>query len=381
MAVFNGLSDWLRDMLIREYGYEEIRTPMILNEDLWHQSGHWQNYQENMYFTEIDERNFAVKPMNCPGSTLVFRTGQRSYRELPLRMFEFGQVHRHELSGVLHGLFRVRAFTQDDAHVFCLPDQVEAEITTLIHLIHRVYATFGFHEVDVFLSTRPEKYIGDPEVWDRSEATLKSALSKADINYTLNPGDGAFYGPKIDFVVRDTLRREWQLGTIQLDFSMPERFGLEYKGADSQNHRPVMIHRAILGSFERFIGILLEHTAGELPLWLAPEQVRILPISDRFIEYSNTVRDMLMKEGFRVEVDKRDERVGRKIRDAELQKIPLMFVVGEKEAEAESVSVRAKGEGDIGVSKLETLAGWIGAAVATSRNYETDDTLPELPQV
>jgi threonyl-tRNA synthetase len=366
MVIFNGLKDWLRQKLVRTYGYEEIQTPMILNEQLWHRSGHWQNYQENMYFTAIDEQAYAVKPMNCPGSTLVFGANQHSYRDLPQRYFEFGLVHRHELSGVLTGLFRVRAFTQDDAHVFCLPQQVNEEVRTLIQLIFEVYGTFGFDEVDVYLATRPEQYMGDEAVWDRSERELQEALTAAGVDWQTNPGDGAFYGPKIDFVVRDALKREWQLGTIQLDFSMPERFDLKYKGSDGQEHRPVMIHRAILGSFERFIGVLLEHTAGKLPLWLAPQQAAILPISDKYINYANSVKAELTAHGFRVAVDERDERISRKIRDAELQKIPYMLVVGEQEAAAQQVNVRAQGEGDIGAMSLSQVREFLQGQIEAS---------------
>lgn len=347
MIVMNALQNQLRKRL-SELAYEEIKTPIILNEQLWHQSGHYQNYKENMYFTTIDDKNFAVKPMNCPGSALVYGTDQRSYRDLPLKLFEFGLVHRHELSGVLTGLFRVRSFTQDDAHVFCTPEQVEEEISQLINLIFEVYGWFGFSDVNVFLSTRPEKYIGSLEIWDSAENALQSALQNAQVGYTINPGDGAFYGPKIDFVVRDSLRRSWQLGTIQLDFSMPTRFNLEYIGADSNTHRPVMIHRAILGSFERFIGVLLEHTGGDLPLWLAPRQIIILPISDKSLTYANQVRLLLHKNGFRAEIDNRNEKISRKIRDAEVNKIPFMFVVGEKEAESQTVAVRKRHEGDLG---------------------------------
>lgn len=373
MVVFNELARFMRNKLINDYDYQEIRTPMILNEELWKQSGHWQNYRENMYFTDIDEQSYAVKPMNCPGSTIVYRSNPYSYRDLPVRMFEFGMVHRHELSGVLTGLFRVRAFTQDDAHIFCLPEHVQQEIETLIKLLFEVYAVFGFHDVQVFLSTRPEKYIGELEVWDRSEAALQSALEAKGIDYQLNPGDGAFYGPKIDFVVRDSLKREWQLGTIQLDFSMPKRFGLEYKGSDSQMHTPVMIHRAILGSFERFIGVLLEHTAGKLPLWLAPQQGILLPISERFNDNAAAMQKALMDAGLRVDLDDRDERVGRKIRDAEVRKIPYMFIIGEKEAESNSLSIRKQGEedGEMGQKSLEDTVALLKAAVEASYVPET----------
>ncbi|MCX7606015.1 MAG: threonine--tRNA ligase [Bacteroidia bacterium] len=339
MRLLNTLQEWLRKKLLR-YGYEEIKTPLILTQRLWEQSGHYENYRENMYFTQIDEQPFAVKPMNCPGSTIIYRTHLRSYRDLPLRLFEFGLVHRHELSGVLTGLFRVRAFTQDDAHIYCTADQIQSEIGALLRLIDEVYSTFGFGEREVYLSTRPEKYIGSIELWGQAERALETALQMAGVAYQINPGDGAFYGPKIDFVVRDSLRRRWQLGTIQLDFSMPQRFGLEYIGVDGQPHVPVMIHRAILGSFERFIGVLLEHTAGELPLWLAPVQVKVLPVSEKFYSYADEVAQLLLGAGIRCEIDHSDEKLGKKIRLAEQEKVPFIWVVGAKEAELRTVSIR-----------------------------------------
>ncbi len=351
MILLNNLKEYLREKLA-ELDYQEINTPIILNQKLWLQSGHYENYKENMYFTEIDERDFAVKPMNCPGSTMVYRTSMKSYRDLPLRLFEFGLVHRHELSGVLSGLFRVRSFTQDDAHVFCTPDQIEEEISILIKLIFDVYNTFGFNDVQVYLSTRPEKYIGSLEVWNSSEKSLASALEMAGVKYKINEGDGAFYGAKIDFVVKDSLRRDWQLGTIQLDFSMPERFGLEYIGADSKIHRPVMIHRAVFGSFERFVGVLTEHYAGYFPLWLTPVQVNILPITDSHKEYAKKIYNELRKDGFRVNIDNRNEKIGFKIRESENKKIPYMIVIGDKEAESNNISVRQHLKGDIGKFEL-----------------------------
>ena len=351
MILLNNLKEYLRGKLA-ELDYQEINTPIILNQKLWLQSGHYENYKENMYFTEIDERDFAVKPMNCPGSTMVYRTSMKSYRDLPLRLFEFGLVHRHELSGVLSGLFRVRSFTQDDAHIFCTPDQIEEEISILIKLIFDIYNTFGFNDVQVYLSTRPEKYIGSLEVWNASEKSLASALEMAGVKYKINEGDGAFYGAKIDFVVKDSLRRDWQLGTIQLDFSMPERFGLEYIGADSKIHRPVMIHRAIFGSFERFVGVLTEHYAGYFPLWLTPVQVNILPITDSHKDYAKKINYELRKEGFRVNVDNRNEKIGFKIRESENKKIPYMIVIGDKEVESNNISVRQHLKGDIGKFEL-----------------------------
>jgi len=343
MRLLNVLQDWMRKKLLRS-GYEEIRTPIILTQRLWEQSGHYENYRENMYFTQIDEQSYAVKPMNCPGSTIVYRTHLHSYRDLPLRLFEFGLVHRHELSGVLTGLFRVRAFTQDDAHIYCTPDQIEGEIIALLKLVSEVYDTFGFTQREIYLSTRPEKYIGSLELWTQAEGALEAALQKAGLPYQINPGDGAFYGPKIDFIVRDSLRRRWQLGTIQLDFSMPKRFGLEYIGPDGAPHTPVMIHRAILGSFERFIGVLLEHTAGELPLWLAPVQVKVLPVSEKVMAYAQEVLHALEAAGLRGALDTSDEKLGKKIRQAELEKVPLIWVVGAKEAETRTVSIRDRRE-------------------------------------
>ncbi len=349
MIILNQLKTFMRKRLL-QLDYEEIQTPIILSDVLWKRSGHYDNYKENMYFTSIDDRDFAIKPMNCPGSTFVYRSQQRSYQDLPLRLFEFGLVHRHEPSGALHGLFRVRAFTQDDAHIYCTPDQIEQEVIQLIHLVFDIYKIFGFEKVNVFLSTRPEKYIGDLAIWEKAENALKQALEKAEVNYTIQEGEGAFYGPKIDFVVHDSLDRAWQLGTIQLDFSMPERFDLNYIGADGQKHRPVMIHRAILGSFERFIGILIEHTAGNLPFWLAPIQVAVLPISDALIPYAEKVAQQLQK--FRVIVDRSSETLNKKIRNAETQKIPYMVIVGKKEEENNQVSLRKHGKGNLGVMDI-----------------------------
>ncbi len=368
MVILNNLKSYLREKLV-ELNYEEINTPIILNQKLWLQSGHYDNYKENMYFTDIDERDFAVKPMNCPGSTLVYKTSMKSYRDLPLRLYEFGLVHRHELSGVLSGLFRVRSFTQDDAHVFCTPDQIEEEITVLINLIFEVYNTFGFDDVQVYLSTRPEKYIGDIEVWNNSEKSLSSALDKAGIKYKVNEGDGAFYGPKIDFVVKDSLRRNWQLGTIQLDFSMPARFGLEYIGTDGGVHVPVMIHRAVFGSFERFVGVLTEHYGGYFPLWLAPVQVIIIPISDSHKDYALEISEKLRKEGFRVSIDSRNEKIGYKIRESENKKIPYMLILGDKEMENNDISVRQHKKGDIGKFELNEFTEKLKLQVYKRENY------------
>jgi threonyl-tRNA synthetase len=374
MVVMMGLQDYLRRILTRDYGYQEIRTPVILNQVLWEKSGHFQNYAENMYFTDIDEQGFAVKPMNCPGSTLVYGTHLHSYRDLPLRLFEFGLVHRHEASGALNGLFRVRAFTQDDAHVFCTPEQIEGEIQVLIRLFFHIYSLFDLTDVDVFLSTRPEKSMGSDEIWNTAEASLQSALDGAGIKYQINPGDGAFYGPKIDFVVRDSLRRKWQLGTIQLDFSMPGRFGLEYIGADGQKHTPVMIHRAILGSFERFIGVLIEHTAGKFPLWLAPQQALVLSISEKYNGYGHSIIAELKKQGLRAALDDRDERISRKIRDAEVAKVPYMLVIGEKEAAEGTVTLRRQGEGDLGQFPLAEAIRLLNQAVEASQHVPASST-------
>jgi threonyl-tRNA synthetase len=329
-----------------------------------------------MYFTQIDEENYAVKPMNCPGATIVYKNTPRSYRELPLRLFEFGLVHRHELSGVLTGLFRVRAFTQDDAHIFCRFDQIETEVTALINFILEIYALFGFHDVDIYLSTRPEeKYVGSLENWNEAERILKETLEKRAVPFTINEGDGAFYGPKIDFVVRDSLKRRWQLGTIQLDFNLPQRFELSYVGAENDTIQPVMIHRALLGSFERFFGILLEHTAGNLPLWLSPRQAVVLPISDKFNAYGDTVFAALKQAGIRVDKDYRNEKISRKIRDAEVQKVPWMFIIGEKEAQNQTVSLRVHTEGDKGIVSLSEAVVQLQAAIHQSRISKPE---PEL---
>lgn len=351
MVVLNAVLDYWRRVHI-QHGYQEVRTPMILNEELWHRSGHWDTYRDNMYFTEIDEHTYAVKPMNCPGVMLIYKETLRSYRDLPLKYAELGHVHRHEKSGVLHGLFRVRAFTQDDAHVFCTPDQAEAEIVKIIDLIQTIYAKFGFTDYRIELSTRPEKSIGTDEMWETAENALHQALRSQGIEYAVNPGDGAFYGPKIDFHIRDSMGRSWQLGTIQLDFSMPERFELEYIGEDGKPHRPVMIHRAILGSIERFMGIIIEEYAGAFPLWLAPVQVILLPIADRHVQYANDVAEKLTKLGLRVAVDARNEKTGFKIREAQVQKIPYMLITGDREVEAGKVSVRQREAGDLGAMVL-----------------------------
>ncbi|MBD3317823.1 MAG: threonine--tRNA ligase [Chitinivibrionales bacterium] len=370
MILYNEVADYSRRRHI-EAGYHEIRTPVILNEELWRQSGHWDKYRDNMYFTEIDEVTHAVKPMNCPGGLLVYKSSSHSYRELPIRNFEFGLVHRHEKASVLHGLFRVRQFTQDDAHIFCTPEQIEDELSRVMDFVIDIYRVFGFEDYHIELSTRPEQYIGTEEIWDRAEDALKSVLEHKKITYQLNPGDGAFYGPKIDFHIKDCLKRSWQCGTIQLDFSMPERFDLVYTDADGRRKRPVMIHRALMGSMERFIGILIEHYAGFLPLWLSPVHLRVLPISDRFIDYGQTVVSRLRRAGLRVRLDDRTEKIGYKIRDAEVNKIPYMAVVGEKEAEAGTVSLRLHGKGDLGSYTIDRVIDELRARIASrTTDYE-----------
>lgn len=331
----------------RKRGYQEIRTPVILSRDLWVKSGHWDHYRENMYYTSIDENDFSIKPMNCPGSMIVYKTRLRSYRDLPIRMAELGLVHRHEKSGVLHGLMRVRCFTQDDAHIFMLPSQVKEEIINVIDLVDYFYGVFGF-DYHIELSTKPEKAMGSDEIWEMATDALVKAIQERGLDYKINEGDGAFYGPKIDFHLRDCIGRTWQCGTIQLDFQMPEKFDLSYIGEDGQKHRPVMLHRVVFGSIERFIGILIEHYAGAFPTWLAPVQVKVLPITDRHHSYARAVTDKLFELGIRVEMDERNEKINYKIREAQSQKIPYMLVVGDKEVETSSVAVRHRSEGDKG---------------------------------
>jgi len=333
-------------------GYVEIKTPMILNEELWHRSGHWDHYKENMYTTKIDDVDFGVKPMNCPGGMIVYKSKLHSYKELPIRAGELGLVHRHEKSGQLNGLFRVRCFTQDDAHIFCLPEQIKDEIKGVMSLVDEVYSKFGF-EYTIELSTKPEDSMGSAEMWEMAENALKEVLEETNKAYVINEGDGAFYGPKIDFHIKDCLGREWQCGTIQLDFQMPERFDLTYIGEDGEKHRPVMLHRVVFGSIERFIGIITEHFAGAFPLWLAPVQVKILPIADAHHEYAKEVAKTFEKAGIRVELDERQEKIGYKIREAQLQKVPYMIILGDKEVEAKAVGVRSRKAGDIGQMSIE----------------------------
>lgn len=351
MIVRNELLNWWRGVL-QERGYGEILTPMILNEELWHKSGHWDHYKENMYFTKIDDADYAIKPMNCPGSTIVYRTNLHSYKEFPLRLSEFGLVHRHELSGALHGLFRVRSFTQDDAHIFCLPEQIEDEVFKMIDLADYLYSTFGF-KYTLELSTRPDDYMGDLETWEMAEGALKAALEKKNMPYKINPGDGAFYGPKIDFHLQDAIGRDWQCGTIQLDMQMPVNFDLTYIDANNERKRPVMLHRAMFGSIERFLGILIEHFAGKFPLWMAPVQIEVIPVSEKTNEYAEKIYEELKNRGFRVEIDTRNSQMGAKIRDAQMRKINYMLILGEKERDNGSISVRTRNNENINDIKLD----------------------------
>jgi len=363
MKVWNGIIDFWRDVHQR-YGYEEIKTPIMLNESLWHKSGHWDNYKENMYFTTVDEVTYAVKPMNCPGGLLVYNSNKHSYRELPMRTAELGLVHRYEASGMMHGLVRVRQFTQDDAHIFCTPEQIESEIVGVINLVQEMYAAFGFEDYHVELSTKPEKHIGSEEIWETATNALKGALEHKQMDYEINEGDGAFYGPKIDFHISDCLNRSWQLGTIQLDFSMPERFELTYTAADNTEKTPVMIHRAILGSLERFLGILIEHYAGNFPIWMAPEQVRVLPISEKTNDYAADVLSQLKEGGLVATLDTSDDKVGAKIARAHGDKVPYMLVVGPKEAEAGVVNVRMRQSKDTKTVALNDLISIIQRKIA-----------------
>ncbi|UKS29240.1 threonine--tRNA ligase [Paenibacillus sp. HWE-109] len=353
MTIRTELENFARE-LQRQRDYDEVRTPLMMNNRVWEQSGHWDHYKENMYFTNVDDTKFALKPMNCPGHMLIFKNALHSYRELPIRLSEFGQVHRHEYSGALNGMMRVRTFCQDDAHLFVLPEQIEDEIGRIISLIDHVYQVLGF-EYKVELSTRPEDSMGSEELWDQAEKSLANVLDKLGIDYVVNEGDGAFYGPKIDFHILDALKRSWQCGTIQLDFQMPEKFDLTYIGEDSLKHRPVVIHRALYGSIERFIGILTEHFVGAFPVWLSPVQAKVLPVSDHYLDYAFQVKKQLEQAGIRVEVDGRNEKLGYKIREAQLEKVPYMLVLGETEKNSESVAVRKRGEGDLGSVSIQAF--------------------------
>lgn len=351
MVLRNELENFWRKLHF-QYRYQEIKTPIILNQKLWQQSGHWEHYRDNMYFTKIDNEGYAVKPMNCPGGILVYRTQHHSYRDLPLRTAELGLVHRHEISGALHGLMRVRSFTQDDAHIFMLPSQIKKEIQGVIDLFDKVYSTFGL-SYHAELSTKPEKAMGSDEVWEVTTNALREALEERGLPYRVNEGDGAFYGPKIDFHLKDSIGRTWQCGTIQLDMQMPEKFDLTYVGEDGQKHRPVMIHRVAYGSIERFIGILIEHYAGAFPTWLSPVQVKILPITDRHVPYARQLAETMFGKEIRVEVDDRSEKIGYKIREAQVGKVPYILLVGDKEIESSCVAVRKRSEGDIGAQDAE----------------------------
>ena len=366
MVLRNTLIDYWRQVHKR-YGYVEISTPIILNQELWHRSGHWDHYKDNMYTTVIDGEDYAVKPMNCPGGMLVYASEPHSYRDLPLRVGELGLVHRHELSGALHGLFRVRCFTQDDAHIFMTWGQMKDEIKNVMKLFDEVYSVFGL-SYKIELSTMPEDHIGDVKDWDFATETLKEAVMEVGKDFEVNEGDGAFYGPKLDFHLADSLGRTWQCGTIQLDMQMPERFELEYVGEDGQKHRPVMIHRVVLGSIERFIGVITEHYAGAFPTWLSPVQVKLLPITDRAAEYADQVAAKLDAAGYRVEVDHRNEKIGKKIREAQLEKVPYMLVIGDKEAESGTVSVRHRADGDLGVMEIDAFMAQLKELVDTKAN-------------
>lgn len=350
--IYNRIVDYIRS-LYDVYGYDEIITPQILTTELWHRSGHYENYQENMFFTQFDEREFAVKPMNCPTHVMVYGTKLRSYRDLPIRYADFGRLHRYELSGATAGLTRVRTFAQDDGHIFCMQEQIEDEVNSLIDMYLKTYKVFGFQDCKIYLSTKPEKYIGSDEIWEYSENALQAVLEKSGHPFQIDPGEGVFYGPKIDFKVYDAMKREWQLGTIQLDFSMPDRFDLEYAAQDGERKRPVMIHRAMLGSIERFMGVFIEHIAGEFPLWLAPVQARIIAVNDSHSEYCNDIMQKMREKGFRVELDDRNETIGHKIREATLEKILFMIIIGDREIQNSNISVRDRNKGDLGSMDLD----------------------------
>ena len=365
MVLRNELESFWRKLHFK-YRYQEIKTPIILNQKLWQQSGHWEHYRDNMYFTKIDGEGYAVKPMNCPGGIMVYRTQHHSYRDFPLRTAELGLVHRHEISGALHGLMRVRSFTQDDAHIFMLPSQIKSEIQGVIDLFDTVYSTFGL-SYHAELSTKPDKAMGSDEVWELTTGALKEALDERGLPYRINEGDGAFYGPKIDFHLRDSIGRTWQCGTIQLDMQMPEKFDLTYVGEDGQKHRPVMIHRVAYGSIERFIGILIEHYAGAFPVWLSPVQVKILPITDRHVAYARELEEAMFSKEIRVAVDDRSEKIGYKIREAQVEKVPYILLVGDKEIESRSVAVRKRGQGDIGGQDADAFVNNLLAEIQEKR--------------
>lgn len=370
--VYNELVALMRE-LYQRYGYQEVITPQLFDAELWKVSGHWDAYRENMFLTEVEGRAFSFKPMNCPSHCLIYKSSARSYRDLPLRLADFGRLHRFERSGVVQGLTRVRSFSQDDAHIFCLPEHIGPEIDRLFDLMFEVYELFRFETPNIYLSTKPEKAIGEPELWEHAEATLEACLKARGVAYTVNPGEGAFYGPKIDFVVHDAIGREWQLGTIQLDFNLPRRFELTYAAEDGSEKTPVMIHRAVLGSIERFFGVMLEHFAGDLPFWLAPEQVRVLPVSDKFLAGAQAIGERFQKAGLRAQVDSRNEKLGAKIRDGELAKVPVLLVVGGKELESGTVSVRLRHRGDLGAHPVSEVIERLREAKAARKLSPWED--------
>lgn len=363
-TIYRALQNYVRGK-IEANGYREVNTPSVMSKTLWEKSGHWDKYQENMFVTESEKRTFSIKPMNCPGHIQIFNQGLRSYRDLPLRIAEFGSCVRNEPSGTLHGIMRVRGFVQDDAHIFCTEAQIPSEVANFCHLLKEMYADFGFNEVLVKFSTRPEKRVGSDEVWDRAEAALAEACKQAKLDYTLNPGEGAFYGPKLEFTLKDCLGRHWQCGTIQVDFNMPVRLGAEYVGEDGAKHPPVMLHRAILGSLERFIGILIENYAGDFPTWLAPQQALVIPVSEKYLDYAKSVTERLRKAGVRAQTDEQNEKLGYKIRLGETKKLPYLLVVGEKEAQEDKVAVRKRKEGDLGSMTVAEFAAKIKAEIET----------------
>ena len=360
--ILNELVDYVKDLYVK-YGYQEVTTPQIFNTDLWKQSGHYDNYLENMYMMDVDEREFGVKPMNCPAAAILYGANTHSYRELPLRYADFGRLHRYERSGVTHGLMRVRTFSQDDAHIFATLDQIADEVNSFIAMLDEAYGVLGFDKIRMALSLRPEKRVGTEDMWDRAENALTQVLDATNREYGAEEGEGAFYGPKIDFFVPDALGREWQLGTVQLDFSLPERFDLQYASEDGSLKRPVVVHRAMLGSLERFLGVLIEHTAGALPLWLSPLQAVVIPIADRHIEFGEGVVEKLRQAGARADVDNGSDRMGAKIRAAQGQKIPYMLVVGDREQEANQVAVRARSGGDLGALDVDEFVARIGEEI------------------
>ena len=362
-VIYHALMSYVRE-LYKQHGYQEVITPQIFDTELWQRSGHYQNYHENMYIIHQDEREYAVKPMNCPAHAMIYASRLHSYRDLPLRIADFGRLHRYERSGVIHGLTRVRTFSQDDSHIFCTPDQIASEVLTLIRMYRQTYALFKFDRVRIALSLRPERRVGSDEIWDRAELALRSVLEETGLPFESFPGEGAFYGPKIDFFVPDALDREWQLGTIQLDFSLPERFDLEYVDHDSSRRRPVVLHKAMVGSLERFMGVLIEHYEGAFPVWLAPVQAVVIPIADRHLEYARQVEQRLVQNDLRVDVDDRNERMNAKIRDAQLKKVPYMLIVGDREAQSDSVSVRLRSNEDLGSMPVEQALASMKEAIS-----------------